>query len=389
MTQRKIFVVAGEASGDLLGAGLCRKLKQHYGESLELSGIAGPQMQAEGCRSVYPMERLSIMGIVAILKRYRELSKKRKELIEQLKLTPPDCFIGIDAPEFNLDFELALKAFGIKTVHYVSPSVWAWRPKRIFKIKRAVDLMLALFTFEVPYYRKHQIDVECVGHPLADAIDMRVNVEEYREQLKLKVDSPVLAILPGSRSSELSHIVEPFIEAAKICLETFPDLQLVLPVINEQRKIQLESILSNVEDCPKIQIFVGNARQVMAASDAVLIASGTATLEAALLKKPMVVGYKMSRFSYAIFSRMLKIKNVSLPNLLADERLVKELIQEQCQPQLLANEVIELLHGGDRVNHMVERFTQIHTDLRKDADTIAANAVIELIEGKRHVNRRS
>lgn len=380
MAKREIFIVAGEASGDLLGAGLCRVLKQHYGEQLSIKGIAGPLMQAQGVESVYPMERLSVMGIWAILKRYRELSAKRKQLIKQLQQNPPDVFIGIDAPEFNLDFELALKQSGIKTAHYVSPSVWAWRPKRIFKIKRAVDLMLALFTFEVPFYQKHDIKVACVGHPLADEIPMDVDAQSYRQSLELAADKPVLAILPGSRSSEIAHIVEPFIAAAQLCLEQQPDLQLVLPVINEKRKHQVEAILARLPNCPDVRITVQNARAVMAAADAVLIASGTATLEAALLKKPMVVGYKMSRFSYAIFSRMLQIKNVSLPNLLAGKTLVKELIQENCQPQLLAEEVLSLLAESEKKSKMIAAFEQIHRDLKKDADKIAAKAIIDLIE---------
>ncbi|NVJ60483.1 MAG: lipid-A-disaccharide synthase [Gammaproteobacteria bacterium] len=380
---KKVFIVAGEASGDTLGAGLIKELSNKYSGNIEFSGIAGPKMQQVGCKSIYPLERLSVMGILAILKRYRELSQKRKQLIQQLINNPPDVFIGIDAPEFNLDFELALKNAGIKTVHYVSPSVWAWRPKRILKIKKAVDLMLALFTFEVPIYKKNNIDVECVGHPLADDIPLKIDVAKARSQLNLETDDKVLAVLPGSRSSEIKFIAEPFIEAAKLCVKEFPDLKIIIPAINDQRKHQLESVLKHINLPTNLTITVGNAREVMAASDAVLIASGTATLEAALLKKPMVVGYKMSSFSYAIFSRMLKISNVSLPNLLANKRLVKEYIQNNCTPYNLAKESIELLNGSDRVKDMTDEFYSIHESLKKDANKVSAEAVFQLMENNR------
>ncbi|MCO7226491.1 lipid-A-disaccharide synthase [Pleionea sp. CnH1-48] len=375
----KIFLVAGEASGDLLGAGLIRELKKRYGDAYEFEGIAGESMMAEGCQSVYPMERLAVMGIVAVLKRYRELSKVRKQLIEQLIQDPPAVFIGIDAPEFNLDFELALREAGIKTVHYVSPSVWAWRPKRIFKIKRAVDLMLCLFTFEEKYYHEHNVDVACVGHSMADKIDVEVPVGRYRNELGLAEQDKVLAVLPGSRGSEIKYITQPFIEAAYRCWQDNPELKIVVPVINEQRKAQFEQVLSQLENKPPMTITVGNARQVMGASDVVLLASGTATLEATLLKKPMVVGYKMSGFSYAIFSRMLKIKNVSLPNLLAGESLVPEYIQKECQPELLAEALMDRLNHPEKYASLIQSFRDIHLSLKKDADVIAADAISKLL----------
>ncbi len=382
MSPKHVFIVAGEASGDLLGAGLIRELKAKYGNNIRFSGIAGDKMLAAGCESVYPMERLSVMGIIAVLKRYRELTRVRKQLIEQLITNPPDLFIGIDAPEFNLDFELALKNAGIKTVHYVSPSVWAWRPKRIFKIKQAVDHMLCLFTFEEPYYQQHDIPVTCVGHPLADQIPMHIEPNSFKGELNIASDTPVLAVLPGSRSSEIKYIAEPFLQAASECQKSIPGLQIVVPLVNESRKKQFEQIYEKMDNKPDIKITIGNARDVMAASNAVLIASGTATLEATLLKKPMVVGYKMSSFSFAIFSRMLQIKNVSLPNLLAGKSLVEELIQAQCTPEILAKSLIPLLKGSDKQQHMVDEFTRIHQELKKGADRIAANAVTRLLEAK-------
>jgi lipid-A-disaccharide synthase len=379
MTSKKVFIVAGEASGDFLAAGLIRQLKTKYSD-ITFSGIAGPKMQAEGCVSVYPIERLSVMGIVAVLKRYRELSRVRKQLIAQLIADPPDVFIGIDAPEFNLDFELSLKQAGIKTVHYVSPSVWAWRPNRIFKIKKAVDLMLCLFTFEEPFYQQHNIKVACVGHPMADEIPLEQNTLAIRKELSLAESEPVLAVLPGSRSSEIKYIAKPFIEAARICQQKMPSLKILIPAINETRKAQLLAAIGPLADEVNLTITVGNAREIMAAADAVLIASGTATLEATLLKKPMVVGYKMSSFSYAIFSRMLKIKNVSLPNLLAGQTLVSELIQSDCQPDKLAKELLPLLEGNEKSEQMKLAFEDIHRALKKDADIIAADAVYQLLE---------
>jgi lipid-A-disaccharide synthase len=320
------------------------------------------------------------MGIVAVLKRYRELSRVRKQLIAQLIADPPDVFIGIDAPEFNLDFELSLKQAGIKTVHYVSPSVWAWRPNRIFKIKKAVDLMLCLFTFEEPFYQQHNIKVACVGHPMADEIPLEQNTLAIRKELSLAESEPVLAVLPGSRSSEIKYIAKPFIEAARICQQKMPSLKILIPAINETRKAQLLAAIGPLADEVNLTITVGNAREIMAAADAVLIASGTATLEATLLKKPMVVGYKMSSFSYAIFSRMLKIKNVSLPNLLAGQTLVSELIQSDCQPDKLAKELLPLLEGNEKSEQMKLAFEDIHRALKKDADIIAADAVYQLLE---------
>ncbi|MEE4246946.1 MAG: lipid-A-disaccharide synthase [Kangiellaceae bacterium] len=380
MTHKKIFIVAGEASGDTLGAGLISQLTKLYDGNIEFSGIAGPKMLAQGCQSVYPIERLSVMGIWSVLKRYRELTKVRAKLIQQLIADPPDIFIGIDAPEFNLDFELKLKAAGIKTCHYVSPSVWAWRPKRIFKIKKAVDLMLCLFTFEQSYYQQHEIPVVCVGHPLADKIPMDIDTVKSKATLGISPSKNVLAVLPGSRSSEIKYIAEPFIKAAELCWQRDNGLEVIVPVVNEQRKQQFESIVNQLDLNLPLTITVANAHEVMAAADVILIASGTATLEATLYKKPMVVGYKMSSFSYGVFSRMLKISSVSLPNLLAGKPVVKELLQTDCTPEKLSNELLVLLNDKSERDRMVKPFKEIHQSLKKDADVISAQAIYNLLE---------
>ncbi len=382
MNLKRIFLVAGESSGDILGSGLMEQLKILYQGQVEFEGIGGPLMLEQGLKEVYPMDRLSVMGIWAILKRYRELSAKRKALIAELVKNPPDCFIGIDAPEFNLDFELKLHQAGIKTVHYVSPSVWAWRPKRIFKIKQAVDLMLCLFTFEQKIYQEHLIPVVCTGHPLAEKIDLKQDLNANKQNLNITSNTKVLAVLPGSRGSEIKYITKPFLQAAKLCQLDDPRLKILLPCINETKKHQIESILASMESPPIVEISIGNSKQVMAAADAILIASGTATLEAALLKKPMVVGYKMSSFSYAIFSRMLKIKNVSLPNLLAGKTLVPELIQDQCSPENLYDAVRSILNDDKLSKELIDEFSLIHQSLKKGADKVSSKAVFDLLENQ-------
>ncbi len=379
----KIFIVAGEASGDFLGAGLIKALKTLYDGNVQFEGIPGKAMIQEGCESCYPFERLSVMGIWAILKRYRELSRVRKQLIARLIQSPPDLFIGIDAPEFNLGFELALRKAGIKTLHYVSPSVWAWRPKRIFKIKKAVDKMLCLFTFEEKYYHQHDIDVACVGHPLADDIPIDTDIAYYKKQLGFDTTSKILAVLPGSRGSELTHIVPAFIETAYQCWQADPELEICIPVLNEKREQQLNNMLSKLPRKPPVHISIANAREVMAASDLVLLASGTATLEAALLKKNMVVGYRFSKISYMIFKRLLKIKQVSLPNLLAEKVIVPELIQDDCIPEKLTDAVLQRLKNPEHFQETIQMFYKIHHALKRNASSTAAVHVKALLDSQK------
>ena len=372
-----IAIVAGEASGDILGAGLIKSLKRLYPDA-EFIGIGGPQMIAQGFTSLYPMERLSVMGLVEVLGRLRELLKIRKDLGSTLIEKKPDVFIGIDAPDFNLGLETRLKEAGIKTAHYVSPSVWAWREKRVFKIKKAVDLVLCLFPFEVAFYEQHQVPAVCVGHTLADMIDMETDTTAAREQLGLSLQNPVVAILPGSRQGEVARLGELFLHTAQQIKHSIPSVQFVIPAANDDRKQQLEVLLQSVPEL-SVKLINGQSRTVMASADVVLLASGTAALEGMLLKKPMVVSYRLARLTYFIMSRMVKQKYVSLPNLLAGKELIPELLQHDATPENLTAAVLKLLADDQTAAKLKSEFTQLHTMLRKNADDAAAQAVANLI----------
>ncbi|WP_251359481.1 lipid-A-disaccharide synthase [Kangiella sp. TOML190] len=373
---KRIAIVAGESSGDILGAGLIRELKKHN-PWLKFEGIGGPLMQAEGCESLYPMERLAVMGIVPILKRLPELLKMRKALATRWQKEQPDLFIGIDAPEFNLGLAQKLKSKGIKTVHYVSPSVWAWRPKRIFKIKKAVDLMLCLFPFEQSIYQKHAIDNRCVGHPLADQISMSSDKATAREQLGLNKNTKTICVMPGSRGSEMKFLAEDFIQTAKLVQQFYPEIEFIAPMANAARKAQFLKILEQQQAPPNIRLFDGQSRQVMAASDLILMASGTATLEAMLIKRPMVVAYKVGAISYRIFRKLLIIDTFAIPNLLSGQTVVPEAIQQECTPDALFGEVRAWLEASpERWQTTEALFTDWHQKLKKNADEFAADSIL-------------
>lgn len=376
-----IGILAGESSGDILGAGLMQALKSQYPQ-LIFEGIGGPLMIAEGLQSMVPMERLSVMGFVEPLKRLPELLGIRKSVVKHFIKRKPDVFIGIDSPDFNLNIERKLKQAGISTIHYVSPSVWAWRSKRIHKIARSVDLMLTLFPFEVAVYEKHNIAVRCVGHPLADLIPLDVNQAEARMKLGLDTDRPILALLPGSRQGEVGRLAPEFLKCAALCQAHWPELQLVIPCANAGRWVQIETMLKEQFPDMNVSLTDGYAREVMAAADVLLIASGTATLEAALLKKPMLVCYKMSGLSYALISRMLKVPYFSLPNLLAGKRLVEERVQNEVNAEALFQGVQHLLEDKEKLQELSADYLEIHQTLRKNANTSAAEAVLTLINAE-------
>ncbi|MHB9798839.1 lipid-A-disaccharide synthase [Pseudomonas sp. MT3] len=375
-TARKLRValVAGEASGDILGSGLMQALKQRH-PGIEFIGVGGPRMQAEGLRSHFPMERLAVMGLVEVLGRLRELLRRRKDLVQMLIAAKPDVFIGIDAPDFNLNIELKLRRAGIRTVHYVSPSVWAWRQKRVLKIKEACDLMLALFPFEARFYEEHAVPVRFVGHPLANTIPLEADRAGARERLGLPQDASVVALLPGSRGGEVGKLGALFLDTAQRLLQEHPGLRFVLPCASPERRAQIEAMLAG-RDLP-VQLLDGASHEALAACDAVLIASGTATLEALLYKRPMVVAYKVAPMTYRILKRLVKSPYISLPNLLAGRLLVPELIQDAATPEALASTLLPLLDDG-RVQ--TESFDAIHRALRQDASAQAAEAVLALVE---------
>ena len=370
-------LVAGETSGDILGAGLIKALKDQYPDA-RFVGIGGPQMIAQGFESLYPMERLSVMGLFEVLGRLGELLKIRKELLGKITDMKPDAFIGIDAPDFNLALEKKLKLRGIKTVHYVSPSVWAWREKRVFKIKEAVDLVLCLFPFEVAFYQKHNVNAICVGHTLADAIDLKTDTQAARQTLKLNSNNAVVALLPGSRQGEVSRLGEVFLEAANIIRQKIPHVQFVIPAANDDRKLQIEGMLKS-KNLADTRLLDGQSREAMAAADVVLMASGTATLEGMLLKKPMVVSYKLSALTAYFVRKMLKQPFVALPNLLAGKELAPEILQEAATPENLANAVLHFLQDTSATESMQSEFLALHHELRRDADQASAQAIIGLL----------
>ncbi len=372
----RVGIVAGELSGDTLGEGFIKALKEQYPDA-EFVGIGGPKMIAQGCQSLFDMEELAVMGLVEVLGRLPRLLKVKAELVKFFTDNPPDVFIGIDAPDFNLRLELDLKQAGIKTVHYVSPSVWAWRQKRIFKIEAATNLVLAFLPFEKAFYDKYNVPCEFIGHTLADAIPLVSEKAPARALLGMEQDKTWLAVLPGSRGSELKMLSQPFIETCKRLHQRHPDLGFVVALVNQKRREQFEQAWKEYAPELNFKLIDDTARNVITASDAVMLASGTVALECMLIKRPMVVGYKVNAFTAFLARKMLKTKYVSLPNILADQELVKEFLQEECTVDNLAAEVERLL--GEEGAHMVDKFTEMHHWIRKDADKQAANAVLHLI----------
>ncbi|WXL27199.1 lipid-A-disaccharide synthase [Ectopseudomonas mendocina] len=368
-----VALVAGEASGDILGAGLMQALKARH-PNVKFIGVGGPLMAAQGLTSYFPMERLAVMGLVEVLGRLPELLSRRKRLIRTLIDEKPDVFIGIDAPDFNLGVELKLRQAGIKTVHYVSPSVWAWRQKRVLKIREACDLMLTLFPFEARFYEEHQVPVRFVGHPLADTIALESDRAAARLALNLPADAPVVALMPGSRGGEVAKLGSLFLDSAERLQAMRPGIQFVLPCASPERRAQLEQMLSG-RNLP-LTLLDGRSHEALAACDAVLIASGTATLEALLYKRPMVVAYKVAPMTYRILKRLVTSAYISLPNLLAQRLLVPEMIQDAATPDALAESLSPLIDGGEI---QTEGFDEIHRALRRDASRQAADAVLQLV----------
>lgn len=377
-----VGILAGESSGDILGAGLMEALRQRH-PSIRFSGIGGPLMQQQGLASRVPMERLSVMGLVEPLKRLPELLRIRRDVVEHFSNERPDVFVGIDSPDFNLGVEGRLRAQGIRTVHYVSPSVWAWRQRRIRKIAAAVDLVLTLFPFEADFYRQHDVPVSFVGHPLADAIPMDPDRAEARAGLGIPANARVVALLPGSRQGEVARMGAVFVQAAALLAKADQTLHFLLPCANVERERQLRALLAVLPTANKeaIHLLDGQSRVAMTAADAVLLASGTAALEAMLLKRPMLVCYRMAPLSYAIISRMLRVPYFSLPNLLAEAPLVEELVQEAVNPANLAARMSALLnHSPAEQQRLDARYREIHHALSGGASMKAAAAILQLVE---------
>ena len=375
-----IGIVANEPSGDLLGASLARALRARL-PGARFVGVAGPRMQQEGCETLLPMERLSVMGLVEVVKVLPELLRLRRELHHHFVRNRPDVFIGIDAPDFNLGLETRLRRAGILTVHLVSPTVWAWRPRRVKAIRRAVDLMLSIFPFEENFLRAHQVPVRYVGHPLADEIPFDVSAEEARATLGLSSTGEIVALLPGSRRSEVASLAGPLLETAAWCQRRRPGLRFVVPLVSESLYVDFDARRRQIAPEVDCQLLHGQSRQAIAASDCVLTASGTATLEALLLKRPMLVAYRLNALTYRLVKtlRLVKVPYAAMANLLAGRELAPEFLQHRCRADLMGPALLAMLDDVPRRESIRAEYERIHHALRQDAARQAAAAVLDLM----------
>ncbi len=377
---KRIALVAGEASGDYLGARLIRALQGRF-NNLEFFGIGGPSMNALGMQSWFPMEKLAVRGYVEVLRHYAEITGIRRELKRRLIADPPDLFIGIDAPDFNLDLERDLKRRGISTVHYVSPALWAWRGGRIKRMAEAADLVLALYPFEPAIYAKAGVTATFIGHPLADDIPDQDRTQAARDQLRIIKPGKVVTLLPGSRQSELKYLAALFINTAKLMLQRDKSLQFFVPVVSRETRTLFEQALydESATELPLTVLF-GHSRDAIAAADIVLVASGTATLETALSGKPMVVSYRLSRGSWWLMSRMRYQPWVSQPNIIAGEYLVPELLQDEATAENLSQAMMNMMRDSLLIERLKKRFSSINQQLRQNAAERAADALMPWLQ---------
>lgn len=375
----RIGIVAGEASGDLLGSHLIAALREKLPDA-EFVGIAGPKMQAAGAETLFPMEKLAVRGYIEVLRHFAEILGIRRKLKRYFLANPPDLFIGVDAPDFNLGLEKALKAHGIPTIHYVSPSVWAWRRERVKTIARSVTHILALFPFEPKIYEEAGVPVSYVGHPMADVLPLAPDRAAMRAQLKLAAQGNVIALLPGSRQSELHYMAELFIRTAQKIASIEPDIHFLVPLVSRETRDFFEAALYRLgaEDLP-LTILFGHAHAALTAANVALVASGTATLETALLKRPMVVTYKLSRLSAFLMRRKGYLPYVGLPNILAGRFVVPELLQEDATPGNLAQALLNLLHDSQVRNGLEAEFRVMHESLRQNTAQRACEAVLQYL----------
>lgn len=388
---KRFALCAGEASGDLLGAGLIEALRERFPDA-QFAGVGGDTMRAAGMETWFDAQELAVMGLSEVLSHLPRLLRLRRSLRQRILDWHPDVFIGIDAPDFNLGVERWLKQRGVRTAHYVSPSVWAWREQRAAKIGRSADRVLCLFPMEPGIYARHGVDARFVGHPLADTMALHPDRDAARRELGLPLDKPVLAVLPGSRLGEIGHLGKPFLEAAALVSQQIPGLHVVIPAANATCKQALapllrESPVTNHQS----RLLDGHARTAMVAADVVLLASGTATLEAMLAKRPMVVGYRIAPLTHAIVKGlgMLKVDHYALPNVLAGADLAPELMQGDCTPGKLAAAVLHWFQQPGAVAALQSRYAELHVALRQDASARAAEAVVELLAQPGIENRES
>ncbi|HJS76484.1 MAG TPA: lipid-A-disaccharide synthase [Burkholderiales bacterium] len=373
-------MVAGEASGDQLAAPLIAALKARRNPIL-FAGIGGPRMQAQGFDSHYPMDKLSVRGYAEVVKHYGEIMAIRRRLTAALLAERPDVYIGVDASEFNLGIERRLKEAGIPAIHYVSPQIWAWRGWRVRRIARSVTRILVMFPFEAPLYEKAGVPVSYVGHPLADLIPLEPNKLEARAALRLPAEKLIVALLPGSRRSELQYMAHSFVLAAHRFRQEVADVHFVCPTVTRDTRDMFERAVHEHErtDLPLTLLF-GHSHEALAAADLALVASGTATLEAALFKTPMVITYRQSPITWALMRRMFYLPYVGLPNVLAGEKLVPELLQDEANPAALAGALLKLLRDTDAQRRQIDRFHEFHHLLRQQAAEKAADAILEVLK---------
>lgn len=378
----RVYLVAGELSGDLLGAGLMRALKRRY-PAVEFRGIGGPGMLAEGIDSRFPLETLSVMGLVEVLKHLPELIRVRRTLRADALAWQPHIMLGIDAPDFNLGLERQLRDAGITTAHYVSPSVWAWRQGRVKGIARSVNAMLTFLPFEAAFYARHEVPVAFVGHPLADELPLTNDRAASRVELGLDQESPVLAVLPGSRANEIRFLGATFLDAVERLCTVRPDLQVVVPAATPQRRKELEALLASYPALQaRLTLLDGRSRDAMVASDMVLLASGTAALEAMLCHRPMLVAYRMAPVTHWLAKRLVKTEWISLPNLIARETLVPELIQDAANAEAIADRLMMALDDTEGRAALEARFATLHAGLQRGASERAVDAIAALIDGR-------
>lgn len=375
---KRIFICSGELSGDKLGAGLILALKKIYPD-VEFTGVAGPEMVAAGCKSVYSIDALSVMGLLEVIPKLPQILFLRYRIIQRLLKNPPDIYIGIDAPDFNLPIEAKLKEKGIKTIHYVSPSVWAWRSGRVKHIKQAVDLLLSVFPFEKDFLSQHGIPVRYVGHRGADTLPHLYTQASAREQLQLNEQDKVITLLPGSRDAEIKRMMTPFLQAALWCWQKNKNIKFIVAATNKKTAAQIQSFIDKKPYPFSLIMSINNTYAAIKSADVVLATSGTVTLETFLLDKPMVVAYKMNRLTWEIVRRAVKVKFCALPNLLAKKEIVPEFLQAQVTPQNLGRELMRWLEDPAAVATLHAQYQAILKELQCDADTKAAQAVVELL----------
>ncbi|MBE1299978.1 MAG: lipid-A-disaccharide synthase [Alteromonadaceae bacterium] len=373
----RIGIVAGETSGDILASGMVAAIRKQYPDAI-FEGIAGPRMQAAGCTTLFDMDELSVMGIVEVLPKIPRILHIRKTVLQYFIENPPDIFIGVDAPDFNLSLEEKLKNLGVLTVHYVCPTIWAWKEKRAKKIARATDAVYCVFPFEPEHCHKHGIKGHFVGHSLADQIPLQVDKAAARETLELSEHDQVIGLLPGSRASEVDMLLEDFVRSAEKLKVKMPELKALIPVVNKQRKAQIEKKLQTLSPKIEVRTIFGHAQEVMIAADCVLLASGTAALEAMMCKSPMVVAYKLKAFTHFMMKRLYKPKYFSLPNILVNREMVPELLQEQVNPDNVADILWQQMQRDKEEFHT--ECAAVHETLKLQADVVAANTTIQLLK---------